>query len=141
MWDHCRILWSVVDRSVFMRRIPVLKCGWDGLFGWVIRQWMDGTMFILKCPHQLWVPPGAGCFRRRCGGRNLEILLDLLPRPIMIAAQNGPFRKHYFNHPEDSLMMAPLECRNIWEKLNKDRPTLCHLLYYFTIYCSTCFEC
>jgi hypothetical protein len=25
--------------------------------------------------------------------------------------------------------------------LNKDRPTWCHLLYYFTIYCSTCFEC
>jgi hypothetical protein len=23
----------------------------------------------------------------------------------------------------------------------KDRPTWCHLLYYFTIYCSTCFEC
>ena len=26
-------------------------------------------------------------------------------------------------------------------KLNKDRPTWFHLLYYFTIYCSTCFEC
>ena len=25
--------------------------------------------------------------------------------------------------------------------LNKDRPTWCHLLYYITIYCSTCFEC
>jgi len=25
--------------------------------------------------------------------------------------------------------------------LNKDRPTWCHLLYYFTIYCSTCFGC
>ena len=25
--------------------------------------------------------------------------------------------------------------------LNKYRPTLCHLLYYFTIYCSKCFEC
>ena len=25
--------------------------------------------------------------------------------------------------------------------LNKERPTWCHLLYYFTIYCSTCFEC
>jgi hypothetical protein len=25
--------------------------------------------------------------------------------------------------------------------LNKDRPTWCHLLYYFTIYCSKCFEC
>jgi len=25
--------------------------------------------------------------------------------------------------------------------LNKDRPTWCHLLYYFTIYHSTCFEC
>ena len=25
--------------------------------------------------------------------------------------------------------------------LNKDRPTWCHLFYYFTIYCSTCFEC
>ena len=22
-----------------------------------------------------------------------------------------------------------------------DRPTWCHLFYYFTIYCSTCFEC
>ena len=27
------------------------------------------------------------------------------------------------------------------EAVNKDRPTWCHLLYYFTIYCSTCFEC
>ena len=26
-------------------------------------------------------------------------------------------------------------------QLNKDRPTWCHLLYYFTVYCSTCFEC
>jgi len=26
-------------------------------------------------------------------------------------------------------------------QLNKDRPTWCHLLYYVTIYCSTCFEC
>ena len=25
--------------------------------------------------------------------------------------------------------------------LNKDRRTWCHLFYYFTIYCSTCFEC
>jgi len=25
--------------------------------------------------------------------------------------------------------------------LNKDRPTWCHLFYYFTVYCSTCFEC
>ena len=25
--------------------------------------------------------------------------------------------------------------------LNKDRPTWCHLFYYFTIYCSTSFEC
>jgi hypothetical protein len=25
--------------------------------------------------------------------------------------------------------------------LNKDRPTWCHSLYYFTIYCSICFEC
>ena len=24
---------------------------------------------------------------------------------------------------------------------NTDRPTWCHLLYYFTVYCSTCFEC
>jgi len=23
---------SIVDRNVVMRRIPVLKCGWDGLF-------------------------------------------------------------------------------------------------------------
>ena len=26
-------------------------------------------------------------------------------------------------------------------KLNTDRPAWCHSLYYFTIYCSTCFEC
>ena len=25
--------------------------------------------------------------------------------------------------------------------LNNDIPTWCHLFYYFTIYCSTCFEC
>ena len=25
--------------------------------------------------------------------------------------------------------------------LNKERPTWCHLLYYFIIYCSTCFRC
>ena len=29
----------------------------------------------------------------------------------------------------------------IYIYLNKDRPTWCHLFYYFTIYCSTCFEC
>ena len=107
---------SVVDWNVVMRRIPVLKCGWGGLFGYVIRQWMDDTMFILKRPHQLRVPLGAGCFPRRQGGRNLEIHLHLLRRLIMSAAQNGLFRKHYYNHPEDSLMMAPMECRNIWEK-------------------------
>jgi hypothetical protein len=27
------------------------------------------------------------------------------------------------------------------KKLNKDRPTWCHLVYYFIIWCSTCFEC
>ena len=27
------------------------------------------------------------------------------------------------------------------QNLNKDRPTWCQLFYYFTIYCSTCFEC
>jgi len=31
------------------------------------------------------------------------------------------------------------QTRNI--QLNKDRSTWWHLLYYFTIYCSTCFEC
>jgi len=25
--------------------------------------------------------------------------------------------------------------------LNKERPTWCHLLFYFIIYCSTCFGC
>ena len=33
----------------------------------------------------------------------------------------------------------PLESCRV--SLNKDRSTWCHLLYYFTIYCSTCFEC
>jgi len=28
------------------------------------------------------------------------------------AACNGPFRKQYFKHREDCLMMAPMECRN-----------------------------
>ena len=37
--------------------------------------------------------------------------------------------------PEDK------KVRNISDGLSKDRPTSCHLLYYFTIYCSTCFEC
>ena len=32
-----------------------------------------------------------------------------------------------------------VECAFGW--LNKDRPTWCHLLYYCTIYCSSCFEC
>ena len=29
------------------------------------------------------------------------------------AVYNGPFRKHYFKHCEESLMMAPMECRNM----------------------------
>ena len=29
------------------------------------------------------------------------------------AAYNGPFRKHYFNCSEDSLRMAPNECRDM----------------------------
>jgi len=28
-------------------------------------------------------------------------------------AYNWPFRKHYFNHCEESLMMAHMECRNM----------------------------
>ena len=32
-------------------------------------------------------------------------------------------------------------CTIVRGELNKDRPTLCYLIYYFTIYCSTCFEC
>ena len=31
-------------------------------------------------------------------------------------------------------------CHKLLEKLNKDRPIRCHLLYYFIIYCSTRFE-
>jgi len=37
-----------------------------------------------------------------------------------------------------------LKCIKYWisrSQLNKDRPAWCHLFYYFTIYCSTCFEC
>lgn len=33
------------------------------------------------------------------------------------AAYNEPFRKHYFNHREDSLMMEPMEYRNMYEIL------------------------
>ena len=35
---------------------------------------------------------------------------------------------------------ATMTCE-IFTTLNKDRPTWCHLFYYSTIYCSTCFEC
>jgi hypothetical protein len=38
---------------------------------------------------------------------------------------------------EDFMFIGPC----IILPVEKDRPTLCHLLYYFTIYCSTCFEC
>ena len=31
--------------------------------------------------------------------------------------------------------------QNIRRKMNKERPTSCHLLHYFIIYCSTCFGC
>jgi hypothetical protein len=37
-------------------------------------------------------------------------------------------------------ILSLLERATSWQ-LNKVRPTWCHLLYYFTIYCSTCFEC
>ena len=38
------------------------------------------------------------------------------------------------------LLISSITGKQIWY-LNKDRPTWCHLLYYFTIYCSACFEC
>ena len=31
--------------------------------------------------------------------------------------------------------------QNMFWFFNKERPTWCHLLYYFTVYCSTCFGC
>ena len=37
-------------------------------------------------------------------------------------------------------ILSILDRASSWE-LNIDRPTWCHLFYYFTIYCSTCFEC
>jgi len=36
---------------------------------------------------------------------------------IRCALHIEPLRKHYFNHCEDSLMMAPMECRNMWEEV------------------------
>jgi len=33
------------------------------------------------------------------------------------AAYDGPFRKHCFNHCEDSPMMAPKECQNMQEEI------------------------
>ena len=36
---------------------------------------------------------------------------------IKCAACIEPLRKHHFNHCEDSLMMAPMECRNMWEEV------------------------
>jgi len=33
-------------------------------------------------------------------------------------AYNGPFRTHYFNHSEESLMMAPMEYRNMLKKVS-----------------------
>ena len=32
-------------------------------------------------------------------------------------ASIGPFRKNYLNHHAESLMMAPMECRNIQEEI------------------------
>ena len=40
--------------------------------------------------------------------------------------------------PEHPCIIFPPTSKSL---LNKDRPTWCHLFYYFTIYCSTCFEC
>ena len=41
--------------------------------------------------------------------------------------------------------LHPWKNKDWWHQilisLNKDRPTWCHSLYYFTISCSTCFEC
>ena len=46
-------------------------------------------------------------------------------------------RIHCIEQPE----VCVTDIINIWLLFNKDRPTWCHLFYYFTIYCSTCFEC
>jgi hypothetical protein len=55
-------------------------------------------------------------------------------------------KQKYYHVPREliykSLQFTLLELlQNILNSLNKDRPTWCHLLYYFTIYCSTCLEC
>ena len=45
---------------------------------------------------------------------------------------NGSFWKHYFNYFEDSLMMAPMRCRNMWEDM------LCICCVYIYMYTSAC---
>jgi len=43
------------------------------------------------------------------------VLMTILIRVQMCdcVAYNEPFRKPYFNHLEDSLMVATMECRNM----------------------------
>ena len=47
---------------------------------------------------------------------------------IKCAAYIEPLRKQYFNNCEDSLMMTPMECRNMWEEV------LCICCVYFPVH-------
>jgi hypothetical protein len=46
---------------------------------------------------------------------------------LKCAAYNEPLRKYYFNNCEDSLLMAPMECQNMWEEV------LCICCVYFPV--------
>ena len=49
------------------------------------------------------------------------------------AANSEQFLKHYFNHRDDSMMMAPMECRNMQEE------NLCVCYVYIPVHVS-CFS-
>ena len=64
----------------------------------------------------------------------------------MMVAEDAVIKKtfisswHIKGTLQDLLCVTKLFLK-IWKQLNKERPTWCHLLYYFIIYCSTCFGC
>ena len=60
--------------------------------------------------------------------------IDLLHKPALINFYNT---NSLNNYKVILFLLDPTSCL----ELNKDRPTWYNLLYYFTFYCLTCFEC
>jgi hypothetical protein len=86
--------------------------------------------YVLKLPWVLFIPVeklNIGLIRF---GINFDYysacyLMKVVDYDLNIPNQNWSILKH----------------KQTERQLNKDRPTWCHLFYYFTIYFSTCFEC